>query len=129
MAAEALEASMALAEQAPMVKSVSEFFFNAVPCCPCGIHLRWRQPAQSHDNPLGGAVSQRTYWDHPQESPAGKINMLCNQERKAGVSPIMDMGQISNIPEDCTARTIGNDTRSRVLGHRGSVSFVCGRSR
>ena len=28
MAAEALEASMALAEQAPMVKSVSEFFFN-----------------------------------------------------------------------------------------------------
>ena len=28
MAAEAPEASMALAEQAPMVKSVSEFFFN-----------------------------------------------------------------------------------------------------
>jgi hypothetical protein len=28
MAAEAPEASMALAEQAPMVKSMSEFFFN-----------------------------------------------------------------------------------------------------
>ena len=41
MAAEAPEASMALAEQAPMVERVSEFFFNVIALLtlPCSLAL------------------------------------------------------------------------------------------
>jgi hypothetical protein len=119
MAAEAPEASMALAEQALMVKRVSEYFFNVSSL----LFLR-----HSHNNPHWVAVSQPTYWDHPQGSPAGKINMVGKQERKAGVPPITDVVSNSNNSADCTARGIGNDTRSRVHGHRGSVESGVGRS-
>ena len=58
----------------------------------------------------------------------GKTTMLCKEERKAGVPPIMDIASnvvFMNVPR----RELPGMTHApEVRGHRGSASFVCGRS-
>ena len=113
MAAEAPEASMALAAQALMVKRVSELVFN-VSSLLCLLHSSALATASAFSRPpIGVSVSQRTYWDYEQEVPAGKINMVLSQGRKAGAARITDTARNSNIFEDCTARNTKNGRTCR----------------